>query len=173
VTPLACLDPAPDTDAERVQQSRHRAATIARPRRHLRTRLTGPAQNPERGSVLVWFVLTAPVLLALVVLVFDGGAKMKASEQAGFYSAEAARAAAVAVGPHGQGGAADTQLAEAAANAYLSAAGVHGVTTVTGPSTVTVTVTVSRTGPISGVSFSVTRSATARLLVGVTNGPAP
>jgi hypothetical protein len=172
MTPLARLDPAPDTDPR--QNARpHAGATIAQLHRRLRTRLTGADHDGERGSVLVWFVLTAPVLLALAVLVFDGGAKMKAGEQAGFYSGEAARAATVAVGPHGQGGAADARAAEAAANDYLSAAGVHGVTTVTGPSTVTVTVTVTRRGPISGVSFSVTRSATARLLVGVNSGEAP
>jgi Flp pilus assembly protein TadG len=172
VIPPACLDPARDTEPAR--QPRPRAtATIARLRRRLRTRLTGSGQAGERGSVLVWFVLTAPVLLLLAVLVFDGGAKMKAGEQAGFYSGEAARAATVAVGPHGQGGTADTRAAQAAASAYLSAAGVHGVTTVTGPSTVRVTVTVTRRGPISGVSFSVTRSATARLLVGVNSGEVP
>jgi hypothetical protein len=171
VTPLACLHPAPDTDSARPPRLRA-TTTITRLRRHLRTQLSAPVQDAERGSVLVWFVLTAPVLLLLAVLVFDGGAKMKAGEQAGFYSGEAARAATVAVGPHGQG-TADTRAAQAAANAYLSAAGVHGVTRVTGPSTVTVTVTVTRRGPISGVSFSVTRTATARLLVGVKSGEVP
>jgi hypothetical protein len=172
VTARAWLDRAPDTDSARQPHPRA-TTTITRLRRHLRTRLTGPGHDGERGSVLVWFVLTAPVPLLLAVLVFDGGAKMKAGEQAGFYSGEAARAATVALGPHGQRGAADTRAAEAAANAYLFAAGVTGVTTVTGPSTMTVTVTVTRRGPISGVSFSVTRSATARLLVGVTSGEAP
>jgi Flp pilus assembly protein TadG len=168
----AGLDPARDTERARRRCARV-ASPIPRLRRQLRARLSGPVQDGERGSVLVWFVLTAPVLLLLAVLVFDGGAKMKAGEQAGFYSGEAARAATVAVGPHGQGGTADTRTAQAAADAYLSAAGVHGVTTVSGPSTVTVTVTVTRTGPISGVSFSVTRSATARLLVGVNSGEVP
>jgi Flp pilus assembly protein TadG len=172
VIPPACLHPAPDIDHARQPQDRA-DSTIAQLRRRLRTRLAGPGDDGERGSVLVWFVLTAPVLLLLAVLVFDGGAKMKAGEQAGFYSAEAARAATVAVGPHGQGGPADARAAEAAANAYLSAAGVHGVTRVTGPSTVSVTVTVTRRGPISGVSFSVTRSAMARLLVGVNSGEVP
>jgi Flp pilus assembly protein TadG len=146
---------------------------MTRLRRRLRTRLAGPGDDGDRGSVLVWFVLTAPVLLLLAVLVFDGGAKMKAGEQAGFYSGEAARAATVAVGPYGQGGTADARAAQAAANAYLSAAGVHGITRVTGPSTVSVTVTVTRRGPISGVAFSVTRTATARLLVGVNSGEVP
>jgi Flp pilus assembly protein TadG len=172
VIPPACLYPAPDTEHARQPQDRA-DSTITRLRRRLRTRLAGPGGDGERGSVLVWFVLTAPVLLLLAVLVFDGGAKMKAGEQAGFYSGEAARAATVAVGPHRQGGTADARAAEAAANAYLSAAGVHGATRVTGPSTVTVTVTVTRRGPISGVSFSVTRSATARLLVGVNSGEVP
>jgi Flp pilus assembly protein TadG len=146
---------------------------IARLRRVILARVSGPSGDTERGSVLVWFVLSAPVLLLLAVLLVDGGAKIKAGEQAGSYSAEAARAAAIAVGPHPAGGTVDTRAAVSAANGYLSAAGVRGIATVTGPGTVTVSVTVSRTGPVSGVTFTATRSATARLLVGVEKGETP
>ncbi len=146
---------------------------IARLRRVILARVSGPSGDRERGSVLVWFVLSAPVLLLLAVLLVDGGAKIKAGEQAASYSAEAARAASIAIGPQSHAGAADTRTAAAAANAYLSDAGVRGIAAVTGPGTVTVSVTVSRTGPVSGVTFTATRSATARLLVGVEKGETP
>jgi Flp pilus assembly protein TadG len=146
---------------------------ITRLRNGIRDRLDGGSDDAERGSVLIWFVITAPVLLLLAVLVVDGGAKIKAGEQASNYSAEAARAATIAVGPSPAGGTLDTRAAVQAAKAYLSAAGVQGTVTVTGPATVSVSVTVDRTGPVSGVTFSITRTATARLLVGVETGQAP
>jgi Flp pilus assembly protein TadG len=146
---------------------------MARLRNRIRDLLHGGSDDAERGSVLIWFVITAPVLLLLAVLVIDGGAKIKAGEQASNYSAEAARAATIAVGPSPASGTLDTRAAVKAANAYLSAAGVQGTVTVTGTATVRVTVTVDRTGPVSGVTFSVTRTATARLLVGVETGQAP
>lgn len=121
--------------------------------------------------MLIWFVITAPVIILLAVLIVDGGAREKAGEQASAYSAEAARAASVAVGP--AGGAGQTQRAVAAADQYLRSAGLNGSTKVTGPATVTVTVTVSRTAPISGHTFTITRTATARLLLGVENGQTP
>lgn len=125
----------------------------------------------DRGSILIWFVITAPVIILLAVLIVDGGAKEKAGEQASGYSAEAARAATLAVGP--DGGTNQTQAAVAAANEYLNSAGVNGSITVTGPATVQVSVTVSVDGPISGHTWTVTRTATARLLVGVENGQSP
>jgi Flp pilus assembly protein TadG len=142
-------------------------------RNRIRDRIHRGSDDAERGSVLIWFVITAPVLLLLTVLVVDGGAKIKAGEQASNYSAEAARAATIAVGPSPASRTIDTRAAVKAANAYLSAAGVQGTVTVTGPATVRVTVTADRTGPVSGVTFSVTRTATARLLVGVETGQAP
>jgi hypothetical protein len=136
-----------------------------------RLRRTG---GDDRGSITVWIVTTTPLVgLLITVLLVDGGAKQKAEEQAASYSAEAARAASLAVGPQGSGGPADTRAAVTAANNYLSAAGVRGVTTVIGPGIVQVSVTVHRAAPISGHTFTVTRSATARLLVGVETGQAP
>jgi Flp pilus assembly protein TadG len=147
---------------------------ITRLRTGVRHRIHG-GFDADRGSVLIWFVITAPVLLLLAVLVVDGGAKIRAGEQASNYSAEAARAASIAVGPYSPGGIVNTRAAVKAANGYLSAAGVRGTVRITGPATVsvTVTVTVDRTGPVSGVTFSITRTATARLLVGVDTGQAP
>jgi Flp pilus assembly protein TadG len=127
----------------------------------------------ERGSVVLWVAITTPALLLMVLLVVDGGAKMKAGEQADTYASEAARAATIGIGPRPAGGSVDARAAVTSANVYLTKAGVRGTATLTGPATVTVSVTVTRTGPISGVSFTVTRTATARLLVGVETGQAP
>jgi Flp pilus assembly protein TadG len=146
---------------------------ITRLRNGIRDPLHGGSDDAERGSVLIWFVITAPVLLLLAVLVVDGGAKITAGEQASNYSAEAARAATIAVGPSPASGTLDTRAAVEAAKAYLSVTGVQGTVTVTGPATVRVSVTVDRTGPVSGVTFSITRTATARLLVGVETGQPP
>jgi Flp pilus assembly protein TadG len=129
--------------------------------------------DADRGSVAIWFVITAPVLLLMAVLIVDGGAKITAGEQAASYAAEAARAASIAGGPSSGDNAADANAAVSAANAYLSAVGVKGTAFVSGPATVTVTATVSRAGPISGSTFTVTRTATARLLVGVEAGQSP
>ena len=125
----------------------------------------------DRGSILIWFVITAPVIMLLALLIVDGGAKERAGEQASAYAAEAARAAALAVGPGG--GTGETQVAQAAADKYLSVAGVDGTARVIGPATVQVSVTVSVDGPISGHTWTVTRTATARLLVGVERGQSP
>lgn len=127
----------------------------------------------ERGSVVLWVAITTPALLLMVLLVVDGGAKMKAGQQADTYASEAARAATIGIGPRPAGGSVDARAAVTAANAYLAQAGVSGIAKVTGPATVTVTVTVTRTGPISGVSFTVTRTATAQLLIGVETGQSP
>ena len=130
-------------------------------------------RDRERGSVVVWVAITTPALLLMVLLVVDGGARMKAGEQADSYAWEAARAATIGIGPRPAGGSVDARAAVTAANAYLRTAGVRGAATVTGPATVTVRVSVTRTGPISGVRFTITRTAAARLLVGVETGQAP
>ena len=147
--------------------------TLHRRLRPILGRIRAGGDQGDRGSVLVWLLGCAAVAGALLTLVFDGGAKIKAGEQASTYSAEAARAASVAVGPSTTDAAADVPGAIRAAKAYLAAAGVPGTVTVTGPATVTVTATVSRAAPISGVTFTITRTATARLLVGVEQGEAP
>lgn len=128
-------------------------------------------EEGERGSILIWFVITAPVIILLAILIVDGGAKINAGEKASADSAQAARAATLAVGP--DGGTGSTQAAVSAADQYLRSAGLKGSTTVTGPATVAVSVTVSVTGPISGHTWTVTRTSTAKLLVGVENGQSP
>lgn len=139
--------------------------------RVLRHAVSTRLREGERGSILIWFVITAPVIVLLAVLVVDGGAKISAGERAAAYSAEAARAATLAVGPYG--GAGQTQAAVAAADTYLRSSGVSGTTRITGPFTVEVTVSVSVQGPISGHTWTVTRTASAQLLVGVENGHSP
>lgn len=124
--------------------------------------------SSERGSVAIWVAITTPALLLLLMLLVDGGAKFTAAEQASAYAAEAARAATIAVGPQPTPG--DARAAVTAADAYLASAGVHGTVTAVGPATVRVSVTVSRTGPISDVRFAMTRTATAQLLIGVETG---
>lgn len=146
-------------------------APVARVLDALARRIRQQRPDEDRGSILIWFVITAPVIILLAVLIVDGGAKEKAGERASAYSAEAARAATLAVGPGG--GANATQLAVAAADKYLNSAGLNGSTSVTGPATVRVSVSVSVDGPISGHTWTVTRTATARLLVGVENGQRP
>ena len=89
---------------------------------------------------MLWFAITTPAVLLLLLLIVDGSAKIRASEQADTYATEAARAAVIAIGPRPSGGTIDTQAAAGAANAYLADVGATGQVTVTGPARVTVTV---------------------------------
>lgn len=124
----------------------------------------------DRGAVTVWVALITLAVLASVLLVVDGGARMRAATQADTYAAEAARAATIAVTPRSAGASADARAATQAAQSYLAAAGVTGTVKILGPAVVTVTVAVAGRGPISGASFTVTRTATALLQVGVEGG---
>ncbi|MFZ0158697.1 MAG: hypothetical protein WAL50_06670 [Kineosporiaceae bacterium] len=119
----------------------------------------------------MWLIMTVAVAFALTMLLVDGSAKRQASIQARWYAAEAARAALIAAGPRP-----DTPpaaIAAAAATTYLSSAGVTGSVQVLSPSRVRVDATVSRTGPMSGMTWTSTQSVTANLLVGVEEGQAP
>jgi Flp pilus assembly protein TadG len=64
----------------------------ARGRRLLRAR--GDRRDRDRGSVSVWVVLFAGVVLALLVLVVDGGQAMVVKTRAADIAEQAARAAA-------------------------------------------------------------------------------
>ena len=102
----------------------------------------------ERGSASVW-VLTMTAIAGLVVgLVIDGSSRLDAMRDADHAAAEAARAGAQAL-PTSVGFVSSTGTlpgsprALAAANAYLSAAGVQGSAS-TGPNgSLTVSTTVS------------------------------
>ena len=116
--------------------------------------------------------MAAAVLLTLALIV-DGGAKIRAGNRADIAAAEAARAAVIATGPRPAGTSAQAHLAVAAVTAYLAKAGVQGSAVILGPGRVQVRVRASDRGPISGHTFTVTRTAVAALLIGVENGVQP
>ena len=126
----------------------------------------------DRGSVAVLFCFIVLIGVTLVTFLVDAGAQIQAANRADTYAGEAARAASIAVGPVPTGDSADTYAAAAAARSYLTQAGATGVVTIIGPGVVRVSVTVTGTTPMLGLSVSQTREHTAQLQVGVTNGEA-
>src|SRR5665647_3282885 len=86
-----------------------------------RTRHTfaGIRVNPssDRGSVSLWVAVMAASVLVTLVLIVDGGAKIRAGNRADIAATGAARAAVVAVGPRPAGGSGQARLAVAAATA--------------------------------------------------------
>ena len=135
-----------------------------------RIRFTGGA---DRGSVSLWMAVMAAAILVTLVLIVDGGAKIRAGNRADIAAAEAARAALIAAGPRPAGSGAETRLAVGAAKSYLAKAGVQGSAVILGPGRVRVVVQASDRGPISGHTFTVTRTAVAALLLGVETGDEP
>src|SRR5450631_2524923 len=136
----------------------------------LRTR---PHHAGVRGSVSLWVAVMAAAVMVTLVLIVDGGAKIRAGDRADIAATEAARAAVLAVGPRPSGSGMQARLAVAAANAYLAKDGVQGSAVILGPGRVQVAVQATERGPISGYPFTVTRNATAALLVGVETGEQP
>ena len=126
--------------------------------------------DQDRGSVAVLFCFIVLIAGVLVTGLVDAGTAIQAANRADTYSAEAARAASIAVGPVPTGGSADVQRATAAARSYLQQSGAGGTVTVLGPGVVEVTVTVTASTPLLGLSISQTRAHTATLQVGVTRG---
>ncbi len=135
--------------------------------------------DPDRGSVTVFFAISVLGLLLLIGLVADGGAKLRATQQAAATAAEAARAggqeldtAAAAAGATGR---VDRALAIQAALNYLAAAGATGTVTVSDDRT-RLTVTVTRTAPTAFLSLigiselTVTAHAQAVLVGAITGG---
>jgi Flp pilus assembly protein TadG len=127
-------------------------------------------QLEDRGSVAVLFTFIVLISGTLVTFLVDAGAEIQAANRADTYSAEAARAATIAVGPIPTGGLTDADAAASAARAYLAQAGAQGTVTITGPATVAVSVTVTDATPMLGIPVSQTRTHTAQLQVGVTAG---
>ena len=140
-------------------------------------RRTRPHPSAERGSVALWVAVMAAAVLLTLVLIVDGGAKIRAGNRADIAAAEAARAAVLAAGPRpagtGTGTGTEARLAVAAAKTYLAKDGVQGSAVILGPGRVRVAVQASERGPISGHTFTVTRTAVAALLVGVEKGERP
>ena len=129
--------------------------------------------SPDRGSVSLWVAVMAAAVLVTLVLIVDGGAKIRAGTRADISAGEAARAAVIAAGPRPGNTGAEARLAVRAANSYLAKAGVHGSAVILGPGRVRVVVQASDRGPISGHTFTVTRTAVAALLLGVETGEKP
>lgn len=104
------------------------------------------SSRDESGSITLTLVVMVTALLAAVGLVVDGGAKLRAVQQARAAAGEAARAATqqVNVAQVQAAGTArlDTAAARRAAQATLTEAGVEGsVTVASGRVSVTATVT--------------------------------
>ncbi len=127
-------------------------------------------RDGDRGSVAVLFCFIVLIAGTLVTALVDAGTAIQAANRADTYSAEAARAASIAVGPVPSGGPADVQLATTAARAYLDQAGATGTVSVLGPGVVQVSVTVTALTPVLGLSVRQTRVHTAQLQVGITHG---
>lgn len=124
----------------------------------------------DRGSVAMLFCFIVLIAGILVTALVDAGTAIQAANRADTYSAEAARAASIAVGPVPTGGATDVQLATSAVSSYLEQAGATGAVSVLGPGLIEVSVTVTESTPLLGISVSQTRTHTAQLQVGVTSG---
>lgn len=129
-----------------------------------------PRQGRDRGSITLWVAVTFAAILAVAALVADGGARIRAGERADIVAGEAARAASYAAGPDAV---TRTAAAAAAARTILSQSGVTGTVAVIGPGRVDIAVQASADGPISGYTYTVTRNATAQLLLGVGTGGPP
>lgn len=141
------------------------------PGRHPRSgRKRRVAGRTDRGSVAVLVCFIVAIGVLLLTFLVDAGAQIDAANRADTYSAEAARAASIAVGPVPAAGGDSAVRAAAAAAAYLSQAGASGQVTITGPATVAVTVTVTESSPLLGLPVTQTRTHTAQLQVGVTSG---
>jgi hypothetical protein len=138
--------------------------------RHPRTWLN---RDADRGSVSLWMAVMAAAVLVTLVLIVDGGAKIRAGNRADIAASEAARAAVIAAGPRPAGTGTQARLAVGAAKSYLAKAGVQGSAVILGPGRVQVVVHASDRGPISGHTFTVTRTAVAALLLGVEKGEQP
>ena len=144
--------------------------------RAVRDRLAGT--HREAGSVTVFAAITMLGILILCGLVVDGGAKLRAAQQADRVATEAARAAGQAIDPAALAGGetrVDRQGAVDAATAFLAASQTNGTATVT-PDGTGVDVVVTATTPtvflsLIGVStLTVTGHGRATLVHGVTGG---
>lgn len=144
--------------------------------RAVRDRLAGT--DREAGSVTVFAAITMLGLLILCGLVVDGGAKLRAAQQADRVATEAARAAGQAIDPAALADGetrVDRQAAIDAAAAFLTASQANGTASVT-PDGTGVDVVVTTTTPtvflsLIGVStLTVTGHGRATLVHGVTGG---
>ena len=118
-----------------------------RPRSAPVTQIAGDGHGDgDAGTITLFLVPIVLAVLAVAGLVYDGGAKLTAGRRADSLAQEAARAGAEQVSPPGSGTALrlDPGRAASAAQAYLAQAGESGTATVTGPGSISVTVTITR-----------------------------
>lgn len=102
--------------------------------------------HDERGSVTVWGVLIAVVLIMVIGITVDLTGQVNAQQRAHDLAQQAGRTAANQVQAsqvmRGQSPQIDTAAARTAASNYLRTAGVDGSVTITGPTTLSVHVTI-------------------------------
>lgn len=120
------------------------------------TRFRVLRSDPEKGSVSVWMITTAVVMILLVGLAVDLSGQVYAKQRAQDVAAEAARAGAQQLngGPaiRGQGTTVDPAAAAAAANTYIAGAqGVTGSARVVGGTRVVATTTTTYTTKFLGI----------------------
>lgn len=134
-----------------------------------------PTERTDAGSITVMMAVLVPALLLMVALVVDGAGQLRALSRADALAAEAARAAETALDTRGSTLTLDTHAAVAAARTYLDQTGHPGRVTITGPDTVTVsvTVTVPAVFGLTGPSHRATATASARLAVAEPPGAHP
>src|SRR5438128_9562986 len=111
----------------------------------------GSSADGERGSVAVLFCFIVAITGVLVTALVDAGTAIQAANRADTYSAEASRAASIAVGPVPTGGSVDAEQAVIAARFYLQQAGATGTVDILGPGVVQVSVTVTASTPLLGI----------------------
>ncbi|MFI9389201.1 hypothetical protein [Kutzneria sp. NPDC052558] len=122
----------------------------------------------DTGSVSVTMALGMMVAVVMLALLTTVHGLNDAQARADALASEAARAAETAINTRGPTLAIDPVDAQAAARAYLSAAGVTGTVTITSPTTVTVVVTVDRPAlfTLLGPTYHAVATKNAVLVVG-------
>ncbi len=116
-----------------------RPALLSRRRPPCRRRDDG-----ERGSVSAWLALASFVMIVLVGLVVDLGGQLETQQRARDVATQAARAGGqrlqAAAVIQGRDPSLEVGVAKAAARDYLAAAGIRGTVSVSGGTTITVSV---------------------------------
>jgi Flp pilus assembly protein TadG len=144
------------------------------------------SSDRERGSITLMLAALSVALIALAGIVIDGGAKLRAAENADAVAQEAARAGAGIVNQsaaystgtlivdQSQAIAAARAYLAAAATAYLPNGSLYGTVAAQGRDSIRVTVTVTEPTSVLSIigidSMRSTGGATAELVTGVT-GP--
>ena len=129
-------------------------------------------QRDERGAISVWFATASLVMIIMVGMTVDLGGKVNAQQQARSAAAQAARAGAQEVDGstaiRGEDIRVDINAAKAAAQDYLTAAGVEGsISVVNGDTLIVRTADTYNSKFLSVIglsSMSVTGEASARLV---------